>query len=180
MLKLKLQYFGHFGEELTHWKRPWCWKDWRQEEKGTTEDERDGWMALPTWWIWVWVNSGSWGWTGKPGVLQSMGTQRVWDDWATEWTDWRSPMLQLGSICPNEYHFQKYCIWFPQFSFENYHSSYEPCSPSFICLFSWQPFKNSELMRKMFWFFFLKQNLIFSGRKFSYLTVSRSLLIYSN
>ena len=43
MLKLKLQYFGHFGEELTHWKRPWCWKDWRQEEKGTAEDEMAEW-----------------------------------------------------------------------------------------------------------------------------------------
>ena len=50
-------------------------KDWRQEEKGTTEDEMVGWMASPTWWTWVWVGSRSWWWTGKPGLLQSMGSQ---------------------------------------------------------------------------------------------------------
>ena len=55
-------------------------KDWGQEEKGTTEDE----MASLTQWIWVWVNSGSWWWTGRPGVLQFMGSQRVGHDWATE------------------------------------------------------------------------------------------------
>ena len=93
-------------EEMTHWKRPWCWswrsntlatwredltlkkysdagKDWRQEEKGTTENEMVGWHH------WVdghefWVGSGSWWWTGKPGVLQSMGSQRIRHDWATE------------------------------------------------------------------------------------------------
>ena len=65
-------------------KDPGAWKDWRWEEKGTTEDE----MASPTWWTWVWVSSGSWWWTGKLGVLQSMGSQRVIHDWATElnWT----------------------------------------------------------------------------------------------
>ena len=49
----------------------------------------DGWMASPTWWTWVWANSGSWWWTGKPGVLHSMGSQRVGQDWATElnWTE---------------------------------------------------------------------------------------------
>ena len=55
-------------------------KDWRQEEKETTEDE----IASPTQWTWVWVSSGSWWWTGKPGALQSMGWQRVGRDWATE------------------------------------------------------------------------------------------------
>ena len=44
----------------------------------------DGWMASPTWWTWVWVNSGSWWWTGRPGVLWFMGLQRVRHDWATE------------------------------------------------------------------------------------------------
>ena len=61
-------------------KDPDAGKDWRQEEKGKTEDEVVG-------WTWVWVNSGSWWWTGKPGVLQSMGSQRVGHDWATELTD---------------------------------------------------------------------------------------------
>ena len=58
-------------------------KDWRQEDKGTTRGW-DGWMASPTQWTWAWVNSGSWWWTGRPGMLQSMGPQRVRHDWVTE------------------------------------------------------------------------------------------------
>ena len=57
-------------------------KDWKWEEKGTTG--WDGWMASPTQWAWVWVNSRSWWWTGRPGLLQSMGSQRVRPNWATE------------------------------------------------------------------------------------------------
>ena len=56
------------------WKDPETGKDWGQEEKGTTEN--DGWMASLTQWTWVWVNSGSWWWTRRPGVLQSMGLHR--------------------------------------------------------------------------------------------------------
>ena len=56
-------------------------RDWEQKEKGTTED---GWMPSLTRWTWVWVNSGSWWWTGRPGVLQFMGLQRIGHDWATE------------------------------------------------------------------------------------------------
>jgi len=57
----------------------------------------DGWMASPTWWPWVWASSGSWWWTGKPGVLQSMGSQRVRHDWTTElnWLNW-SIVYNLG------------------------------------------------------------------------------------
>ena len=71
------------------WKDSDAGKDWGQEEKGTTEDEMVGWMASSTQWTWVWVNSRSWWWTGRPGVLQFMGSQRVRHDWATElnWTD---------------------------------------------------------------------------------------------
>ena len=70
-------------------KDPDSGKDWRQEEKGTTEDEMRGWIASQTRWTWVWVNSGSWWWTGRPDMLQSMGLQRVRHIWATElnWTD---------------------------------------------------------------------------------------------
>ena len=73
-------------EELTHWKRPWCWERLKAEGEG---DDRgwDGWMASPTQWTWVWVNSGSWWWTEWPGVLQPMGSRRVGCDWATELTD---------------------------------------------------------------------------------------------
>ena len=75
-------------EELTHWKRPWCRE--RLKVRGEGDDRGwDGWMAPLTQWTWVWVSSGSWWWTGKPGVLQSMGSQRVGHDWVTElnWTD---------------------------------------------------------------------------------------------
>ena len=57
-------------------------KDWRQEEKTTTG--RHGWMASPTQWTWVWLDSGGWWWTGRPGVLWSLGSQRVRHNWATE------------------------------------------------------------------------------------------------
>ena len=69
-------------EELTLWKRPWCWARLKAEER--VNRRWDGWMALLNWWTWVWARSGSWGWTGKPGVLQSMGLQRVRHDWVTE------------------------------------------------------------------------------------------------
>ena len=60
-------------------------KDWRWEGKGKT----DGWMASPTWWKWVWASSRHWWWTGKPGMLQSLGLQRVRHDWETRlnWTE---------------------------------------------------------------------------------------------
>ena len=70
-------------EELTHWKRPWCWERLKAGGEG---DNRGwgGWMASLTQWTWVWVNSGSWWWTGRPGVLRFTGLQRIGHDWATE------------------------------------------------------------------------------------------------
>ena len=69
-------------EELTHLKRPGCWE---RLKAGEGNNRRwDGWMASLTQWTWVWVNSGSWWWTGRPGMLQSMGSQRVRHDWVTE------------------------------------------------------------------------------------------------
>ena len=70
-------------EELTPWKRLWCWERWKAEGEGDDRG-RDGWMATLTRWTWVWVDSGSWWWTGRPGVLRFMGSQRVGHDWATE------------------------------------------------------------------------------------------------
>ena len=69
--------------ELTHWKRLWCWEGLGVGGEG---DNRgwDGCMASPTQWTWVWVNSGSWWWLGRPGVLRFMGSQRVGHDWVTE------------------------------------------------------------------------------------------------
>ena len=79
-------------EEVTHfWKRPWCWE--RLKAGGEGDDRGwDGWMASPTRWTWVWVNSGSWWWTGRPGVLQSMGLQKGRHDWVTE-PNWRIPRI---------------------------------------------------------------------------------------
>ena len=79
--------------ELTHWKRLWCWEGLGAGGEG---DDRgwDGWMDSLTRWTWVWVNSGSWWWTGRPGVLRFMGLQRVGHDWATE-LNWTDPVPQL-------------------------------------------------------------------------------------
>ena len=74
-------------EELTHWKRPWCWESLKA---GGEVDDRgwDFWMASLSQWTWVWVSSGSWQWMSRPGVLRPMGSQTVVHDWATElnWT----------------------------------------------------------------------------------------------
>ena len=69
-------------EELIHWKRPWCW-----ERLKAGEGDNKGWdgcMESVSWSTWVWASSRSWWWTGKPGVLQSMGSQRVGHDWKPE------------------------------------------------------------------------------------------------
>ena len=80
-LKLKFQSFGHLMRKPTHWKRLW-----ERLKVGGEGDNWgwDGWMASLTQWTGVWVNSGSWWWTGRPGMLQSMRSQRVRQDWVTE------------------------------------------------------------------------------------------------
>ena len=83
-------------------------KDWGQEEKG---DDRgwDGWMASLTQWTWVWMGSGSWWWTGRPGMLRFIGLQRVRHDWATElnWNElehsfYKRVLLVMGLWCHHE------------------------------------------------------------------------------
>ena len=87
MLKLKANTLATSCEELTHLKRLLCWEGLGAGGKG--DDRRwDGWMASPIQWMWVWVNSGRWWWTGRPGVLQFMGSQRVGHDWSTELNWW--------------------------------------------------------------------------------------------
>ena len=71
------------SKKSTHWKRPWCWGRLRARGEGGNRGW-DGWMTSLTQWTWVWVGSRSWRWTGKPGILQSMGSQRVGHDWTTE------------------------------------------------------------------------------------------------
>ena len=72
-----------YVKKLTHLKRSWCWE--RLKAGGEGDDRGwDGWMASLTRWTCVWVNSGSWWWTGRPGVLRFMGSQRVGHNWVTE------------------------------------------------------------------------------------------------
>ena len=75
--------FHTWCDEVTHWKRPWGWERLKAGGEG---DNRgwNGWMASLTRWTWVWAASGSWWWTGKPGILQSMDSQRVGHVWVTE------------------------------------------------------------------------------------------------
>ena len=82
-------------EELTHCKRLWCWEGLGAGGEG---DDRgwDGWMASLTRWTWVWMNSGSWWWTGRPGVLWFMASQRIGHDWMTE-LNWTESLLNIIS-----------------------------------------------------------------------------------
>ena len=81
-------------------KRPWCWE--RLKAGGEGGDRGwDGWMASLTQWTWVWANSGRWWMTGKPGVLQSMGLQRVGCDWETELNSKnKAPSIANSTILP--------------------------------------------------------------------------------
>ena len=89
-------------KELTYMKRPWCWERLRAGEEG---DDRgwDGWMASPTQWTWVWVISGCWWWRRRPGVLQSMGSQRVGHDCMIEliWTERRFQRTAIFFLSQN-------------------------------------------------------------------------------
>ena len=83
-------------KELTHWKRPWCWE--RLKVGGEGDDRGwDGCVASPNQWTWFWVNSGSWWWTGRPGRLLSMGSQRVGHDSETE-LNWTELMLFIQEL----------------------------------------------------------------------------------
>ena len=101
-------------EELTHWKGLWCWEGLGVGGEG---DDRgwDGWMASLTWWMWVWVNSRSWWWTGRPGVLWFMGSQRVGHDWVTE-LNW-SELIYLRFKRPNEQKFHSCSSFSPSHMF---------------------------------------------------------------
>ena len=87
MLKVKLQSLAIWCEELTHWKRPWFWERLRGGGEG---DDRgwEGWMASPTQRMWVWVNSGSWWWTGRPGMLHFMGVGEANSQTQLNWTEY--------------------------------------------------------------------------------------------
>ena len=97
-------------KELTHWKRACCWERLKAGGKG---DDRgwDGWIVSPTWWTWVWVNSGSWWWPARPGMPQSMGSQRLGHNWLN-WTD--SPDTKLGNRAIRIYNTYWYDFYLPE------------------------------------------------------------------
>ena len=95
-------------------KRPWCWE--RLKAGGEGYDRGlDGWMASLTQWTWVWVNSESWWWTGRPGVLPSKGRQRVRNDWATELNSVWNLVTKTKSVhtfaSPGSGLTTKICVW---------------------------------------------------------------------
>ena len=96
MLSWNCNTLATWCEELTLWKRPWCWEILKagrnREGKGW-----DGWMASLTQWTWVWASFRSWWWTGKSGVLQSMGSQRVGHNWATDLNCMEYIFLDFGT-----------------------------------------------------------------------------------
>ena len=96
MLKLKFQYFGHLMRRAESLENTLMLG---KIEGGGRRNDRggDGWMASPTPWTWIWVSSGSWWWTGRPGMLQSMGSQRVRHDWVTE-LNWKYPVDPKDSL----------------------------------------------------------------------------------
>ena len=105
MLKLKLQNFGHLMQRADSFERSWCSE--RLKAGGEGDDRGwDGWMASLTWWTWVWVNSRSWWWTGRPGVLLSMGMQRVGQNWATE-LNWMIVKMIMAQMTSPRYFWKK-------------------------------------------------------------------------
>ena len=94
MLKLKLQYFGHLMWKANSFGKTLMLGKIEGRRRG---DDRgwDGWMASPTQWTWVWVNFRRWWWTGRPGVLWSMGSKRVRHHWALNWTERWPPVLKV-------------------------------------------------------------------------------------
>ena len=83
MLNLKPNTLATWCKELTYWKWLWCWERLKAGEEGNRG--WDSWMASLTQWTWVWTNSGNWWWTGKPGMLQSIGSQS--QRWLSDWTE---------------------------------------------------------------------------------------------
>ena len=98
MLKLKLQSFSHLMWRADSLEKTLCWE--RLKVGGEGDDRGwDGWMASPTQWLWVWAGSRSWWWTGKPGVLQSMGSQSR--TWLNNWTELNCVGCELFFLCCN-------------------------------------------------------------------------------
>ena len=90
---------GNLMRRADSFERPWLWERLKAGGEGN-DGGWDGWMASLTLWTWVWVNSGSWWWAGRPGMVRSMGSQRVRDNWATE-LNWTDTYLQVSYLSSN-------------------------------------------------------------------------------
>ena len=111
MLKMELQYSSHLMWRTDSLEKPWFWERMKVRGEGNNR-EWDGWMETPTWGTWVWASSWSWWWTGKPGVLQSMGLQTVRHDLVTKLTELillRTWWARLFVIVVS--HSTQICIW---------------------------------------------------------------------
>ena len=103
MLKRKFQYFGHLIQRPNSLEKSWCWE--RLKAGGEGDDRGwDGWMASLTQWTWVWTSSGRWWRTGKAGVLQSMGSQRVRHNLTTEQQQNHGSVFLVSSTHPGSIH----------------------------------------------------------------------------
>ena len=98
-LKMKLQYFGHLIQKYGSLEQSWCWERTKAEGE---EDVRgwDGWMTSLMQWTWTWTDSGRYWGTGMPGMLQSMGSQRVTHDWVTEQQQMKVTIKSLEKYFP--------------------------------------------------------------------------------
>ena len=125
MLKLKFQYFGHLMWRADSFEKTLMLGKIRAGGEG---DDRgwDGWMASPTQWTWVWVDSGSWWWTGKPGMLQSMGSKRIRHYWATE-VNYNHNIVWLSLLSSfRNFHYSERITWKEYSVPVNNHSSFSP------------------------------------------------------
>ena len=127
--------------ELTHWKRPWCWEGLGAGGEGDDKGW-DGWMASPTQWTWVWVDSGSWWWTGRPGVLPFMGLQRVDMTERLNWTE-----LNWWDWMPWSSFFECWVLS------QLFHSPFSPSSRGSLVLLCFLPLRWCHLLIWGYWYF---------------------------
>ena len=104
MLKLKLQFFGYLMRRTDSLEKTLMLGKIEGGRRRRQNRGWDGWMASPTQWTWVWVNSGSWWWTGRPGVLRCMGSQRIGHDWVTE-LNWSRREYVLEQIFKRDFYY---------------------------------------------------------------------------
>ena len=115
MLKLNLQYFGHLMQRTDSLEKTLMLGKIEGGRRRGWQRMRWGWMASATQWMWVWVSSGSWWWTRRPGMLQSVGSQRVRHDWATE-LNWKHRMCSINnSSAKSDLHLYPGWKWRKQF-----------------------------------------------------------------